>query len=224
MVHCRSGDRDDPVSSYESAGPSWKVSGPIASWTLDLSGPPQSQTRLGTCQQNRQTLTLFHDYTLPTQNPKQGEDRPPEGTFGLTMTVAISSEFGCLRNSRIDRYQRLGRTARLQRQHIAWAYNPAWGSVPSDNSAPLHGVLHSSQLPPTLADTVGVYDARDAIEACSGLYGEEKAACFAIFGVDGEAERWYEVVFQLETALELETGKYTSFVLLLNLMEAGSPF
>lgn len=129
-----------------------------------------------------------------------------EGDCG-TMTVAISSEFKCLQSSRIRVFPRSSRTARPQRKHIAAAYNPAWGPVPSGNSTPLHGVLHSSQLPPTLAETVGMYDARDAIEACSGLYGEEKAACFAIFGVDGEAERWYDTVFRLETALELETGR-----------------
>lgn len=85
------------------------------------------------------------------------------------------------------------------------AYNPSWGPVPSQPSS-LHGVLHSSDLPPALVDSVGVYDARDAIEACSGLWGEDKEACYAIFGVDPEAELWFDVVFQLENSLELETG------------------
>jgi hypothetical protein len=52
---------------------------------------------------------------------------------------------------------------------------------------------------------VGVYDARDAIEACTGLWGEEKEACYAVFGVDAAAEFWYDTVLHLEQALELET-------------------
>jgi len=54
---------------------------------------------------------------------------------------------------------------------------------------------------------VGPYDARDAIEACAGLWGDEKEECYAIFGVDPAADIWVDVVFSLEHALELETGK-----------------
>jgi hypothetical protein len=50
-----------------------------------------------------------------------------------------------------------------------------------------------------------VYDARDAIEACGGLWGEEKEECYAIFGVDPAADFWYDVVFKLETSLEMDT-------------------
>ena len=54
-------------------------------------------------------------------------------------------------------------------------------------------------------DRIDIYDARDAIEACSGLWGEEKETCYAIFGVAPEADEWYDVVFKLETALDMDT-------------------
>jgi hypothetical protein len=53
---------------------------------------------------------------------------------------------------------------------------------------------------------VGIYDARDAIETCAGLGGDDKAACYAVFGVAPAAEFWFDTVFHLEQALELETG------------------
>ena len=62
-------------------------------------------------------------------------------------------------------------------------------------------------FPFLIADYVGVYDARDAIEACGGLWGEEKEACFAIFGVAPQADEWYDLVFSLESVLELDTCK-----------------
>jgi hypothetical protein len=51
-----------------------------------------------------------------------------------------------------------------------------------------------------------VFDARDAIETCSGLTGEDKGSCYAIFGVDPGAECWFDTVYALEEALYLETG------------------
>ena len=57
------------------------------------------------------------------------------------------------------------------------------------------------------ADIVDVYDARDAIEACGGLWGDERESCYAIFGVDPEAEVWYDLVFKLEQVLEMDTCK-----------------
>ena len=56
-------------------------------------------------------------------------------------------------------------------------------------------------------DRIDIYDARDAIEACGGLWGEEKEECYAIFGVDPAADFWYDVVFKLETSLEMDTCK-----------------
>lgn len=52
-----------------------------------------------------------------------------------------------------------------------------------------------------------MFDARDAIETCSGLWGEEKDACYAIFGVDPGAEAWFDTVYMLEENLALETGR-----------------
>ena len=68
---------------------------------------------------------------------------------------------------------------------------------------------HPPPLPPSLsprADCVGPYDARDAVEACAGLCGEEKQECYAIFGVAPAADAWLDVVFSLEYAFDLETG------------------
>lgn len=63
------------------------------------------------------------------------------------------------------------------------------------------------------AEYVGVYDARDAIEACGGLWGEEKEACYAIFGVAPQADEWYDLVFSLESVLEMDTCKFDDIVL-----------
>lgn len=67
------------------------------------------------------------------------------------------------------------------------------------------GVMHSPNLPEGLVETVGVLDAQDAMEACTGLWGHEKEECFSIFGVDKDADLWFDVVFKLEQALEKET-------------------
>ncbi|KAG7671779.1 hypothetical protein Ndes2526B_g07319 [Nannochloris sp. 'desiccata'] len=82
---------------------------------------------------------------------------------------------------------------------------PNFGPIPSDSDSSLHGVLHSMKLPSNLADRIDIYDARDAIEACGGLWGDEKEDCYAIFGVDPAADFWYDVVFKLETSLEMDT-------------------
>jgi hypothetical protein len=55
------------------------------------------------------------------------------------------------------------------------------------------------------SDRIDIYDARDAIEACGGLWGEEKEECYAIFGVDPAADFWYDVVYKLETSYEMDT-------------------
>lgn len=85
------------------------------------------------------------------------------------------------------------------------AFTPFGPMQPENNQSPLHGVLHSTKLPASLTEYVGVYDARDAIEACSGLWGEEKEACYAIFGVAPQADEWFDLVFSLESVLEMDT-------------------
>eukprot|EP00890_Picochlorum_soloecismus_P002657 jgi/Picsp_1/3392/NSC_06230-R1_expressed protein [Chlorella variabilis] len=67
------------------------------------------------------------------------------------------------------------------------------------------GVMHSANLPEGLVETVGVLDAQDAMEACGGLWGHEKEECFSVFGVDKDADLWFDVVSKLEQALERET-------------------
>lgn len=73
------------------------------------------------------------------------------------------------------------------------------------DNASYRGVMHSANLPEGLVETVGVLDAQDAMEACTGLWGHEKEECFSIFGVDKDADLWFDVVFKLEQALEKET-------------------
>jgi len=73
------------------------------------------------------------------------------------------------------------------------------------DSATYRGVMHSANLPQGLVESVGVLDAQDAMEACSGLWGHEKEECFSIFGVDKDADLWFDVVYKLEKALERET-------------------
>lgn len=73
------------------------------------------------------------------------------------------------------------------------------------STASVFGVLHNPKLPTSLADAVSVYDARDAIEACGGLWGEDKHECYSVFGVNENADMWFDVVYKLESALERET-------------------
>lgn len=61
---------------------------------------------------------------------------------------------------------------------------------------------------PLVAEVVDVYDARDAIEACGGLWGEERETCFAVFGVAPEADLWMDIVLKLEMILEMDTREF----------------
>lgn len=76
------------------------------------------------------------------------------------------------------------------------------GSVPGDGG--LRGVIQSG-VSEKLADWIHVLDARDAMEACGGLSGDEKEECFVVFGVDKDADLWYDTVNRLEEMLSLET-------------------
>eukprot|EP00208_Stichococcus_sp_RCC1054_P005558 CAMPEP_0206148750 /NCGR_PEP_ID=MMETSP1473-20131121/37415_1 /ASSEMBLY_ACC=CAM_ASM_001109 /TAXON_ID=1461547 /ORGANISM="Stichococcus sp, Strain RCC1054" /LENGTH=163 /DNA_ID=CAMNT_0053546173 /DNA_START=701 /DNA_END=1192 /DNA_ORIENTATION=- len=49
-----------------------------------------------------------------------------------------------------------------------------------------------------------LFDARDAIETCSGKEGAEAEACFLLFGLDSQqTKKWYPIVSSLERQLEL---------------------
>ena len=51
-------------------------------------------------------------------------------------------------------------------------------------------------------------ECRDAIEACTGLWGEERQECLSVFGVDaGRVDTFYSTVFSLEMALSQDTGE-----------------
>lgn len=53
---------------------------------------------------------------------------------------------------------------------------------------------------------VSVYDARDALEVCGGLWGDERSSCFAVFGLDDELSiAHFDTVYALEQSLELDT-------------------
>ncbi|WPT12005.1 hypothetical protein PSENEW3n2_00003663 [Picochlorum sp. SENEW3] len=76
------------------------------------------------------------------------------------------------------------------------------GSAPGDGG--FRGVIQSG-VSEKLADWIHVLDARDAMEACGGLSGEEKEECFVVFGVNKDADLWYDTVNRLEGMLSLET-------------------
>lgn len=66
------------------------------------------------------------------------------------------------------------------------------------------GVL-SSSVNPGLSDVVTRLDTRDAMEACQGLAGDEKEECFVVFGVDRDADAWYDIVGKFDALLALDT-------------------
>ncbi len=48
---------------------------------------------------------------------------------------------------------------------------------------------------------------RDAMEACTGLCGDERQQCLLVFGVDAErVDTFYSTVYSLEMALNQDTG------------------
>jgi hypothetical protein len=60
-------------------------------------------------------------------------------------------------------------------------------------------------LPPT-DNPLTVYDARDALEVCGGLWGESRQDCLTVFGLDAEqVDRYYSTVMTLEQALSHDT-------------------
>lgn len=69
----------------------------------------------------------------------------------------------------------------------------------------MRSIFQPSYAPPS-NNAPGVLDARDALETCSHLHGDAKDACFALFNCEPhQVELYYDVVANLESALELET-------------------
>ncbi|EFN59316.1 expressed protein [Chlorella variabilis] len=84
----------------------------------------------------------------------------------------------------------------------------AWNSWDQPQLEPperFQSLFAVSHLPPS-DNPLTVYDARDAIEACTGLWGEERQECLSVFGVDaGRVDTFYSTVFSLEMALSQDT-------------------
>ncbi|KAL4859600.1 hypothetical protein ACK3TF_000689 [Chlorella vulgaris] len=106
--------------------------------------------------------------------------------------------------------QRHGNQRQGVRQHsrratvISTAWTPRW--EPEPEPAERFGSIFSAPWIPPSENPLTVFDARDAIEACSGLWGEERQECFAVFGVDGgRVDAFYSTVFNLEMALAQDT-------------------
>jgi hypothetical protein len=57
---------------------------------------------------------------------------------------------------------------------------------------------------------VDLFSARDAIEACNGLEGEEAEACFLVFGLDcSQTRKNFATVAKLEAALDIPYDEAT---------------
>ncbi len=66
------------------------------------------------------------------------------------------------------------------------------------------GVM-SSSVNRGLSEVVTSLDTRDAMEACGGLEGDDKAECYLVFGVDRDADMWYDIVSRFDALLGLDT-------------------
>lgn len=61
------------------------------------------------------------------------------------------------------------------------------------------------ELPP-MDNPLTVYDARDALEVCGGLWGDKRQDCLSVFGLDAEqVDRYYGAVMALEQSLSHDT-------------------
>lgn len=78
-----------------------------------------------------------------------------------------------------------------------------WGGFWDPESNINKAVFQHPQLP--AIDNIAPGDARDALEACTGLEGEAKNACYCLFGCDPKGvEEYLVVVEHLESALQQE--------------------
>ncbi|PSC67245.1 hypothetical protein C2E20_8546 [Micractinium conductrix] len=85
----------------------------------------------------------------------------------------------------------------------------AWGQLrmeqhgePEDHFRSLFSLHY---IPPS-NNPATAFDARDALEACGGLWGEERRECLSVFGLDaGQVDTFYTTVMALETALNQDT-------------------
>jgi hypothetical protein len=49
------------------------------------------------------------------------------------------------------------------------------------------------------------------MEACTGLFGDERQQCLLVFGVDAErVDTFYSTVYNLEMALAQDTGEHAA--------------
>lgn len=67
------------------------------------------------------------------------------------------------------------------------------------------GGVMSSSVNRGLSDVVTRLDTRDAMEACQGLEGDDKEECYVVFGVDRDADMWYDIVSKFDALLGLDT-------------------
>lgn len=70
---------------------------------------------------------------------------------------------------------------------------------------PHQGGVMSSSVNRGLSDVVTRLDTRDAMEACQGLEGDDKEECYVVFGVDRDADMWYDIVSKFDALLGLDT-------------------
>lgn len=67
------------------------------------------------------------------------------------------------------------------------------------------GGVMSSSVNRGLSEVVTSLDTRDAMEACRGLEGDDKEECYVVFGVDKDADMWYDIVSKFDALLGLDT-------------------
>jgi len=74
------------------------------------------------------------------------------------------------------------------------------------------GGVMSSSVNRGLSDVVTRLDTRDAMEACQGLEGDDKEECYVVFGVDRDADMWYDIVSKFDALLGLDTDPFEESV------------
>ncbi|KAI7835417.1 hypothetical protein COHA_010691 [Chlorella ohadii] len=66
--------------------------------------------------------------------------------------------------------------------------------------------LFAADCIPANDNPLTVWDARDALEVCGGLWGEKRQDCLSVFGLDAEqVDRYYSAVMSLEQSLTHDT-------------------
>jgi hypothetical protein len=85
---------------------------------------------------------------------------------------------------------------------------PSWGEQHGETASlpdKFSSLFAAPYIPPS-ENPLTVFDARDAMEACTGLFGDERQQCLLVFGVDAErVDTFYSTVYNLEMALAQDT-------------------